>query len=151
MQLDEQVTTGIRQGELLGLQQGNVDLKQRTVSVQHNLIRSHDGGLEWADPKPASVRRLIHLPKVAVSALPEHRKSMLAEGHAGSTLVFCNRKDGHVRRDKLYHRSFHPLVKRAGVRHIRFHDLRHTCGTLLLRQGVNRRSSKNGWVIQALV
>lgn len=61
---------------------------------------------------------------------------MLAEGHPHG-LVFCDTQGGPVWKSNLVRRSFLPLLKRAGLPRIRFHDLRHTAATLLLLQGVH--------------
>jgi integrase len=51
--------------------------------------------------------------------------------------VFANEIGGIINPSNLRNRSFKPLLKRAGLPHIRFHDLRHTCATLLLFRNVN--------------
>ena len=53
------------------------------------------------------------------------------------TLVFTDTKGGPIRKSNLLRRSFKPLLKRAGLPEIRFHDLRHTSATLLLAAGVH--------------
>jgi integrase len=73
---------------------------------------------------------------VAVRALTEHKERMVAEGH-GADRVFCDTEGGALRKSNVRRRSFHPLVRKAGVPTIRFHDLRHTAATLLLAQGVH--------------
>lgn len=52
-------------------------------------------------------------------------------------LIFATRTGTIINASNLRNRSFKPLLKRAGVRPIRFHDLRHTCATLLLSKDVN--------------
>lgn len=59
------------------------------------------------------------------------------EDDLGSRLVFPNVCGGPVDYTNLMARSFKPLLKRAGLPNIRFHDLRHTCATLLLSKGVH--------------
>jgi integrase len=49
--------------------------------------------------------------------------------------VFANRRGNPVSRQDLATRSFKPLLRRAGLPDARFHDLRHTCATILLRAG----------------
>ncbi len=129
------VTTGMRLGEILGLQWDDVDLEAGTIAVQHNLILAEGNGWELAEPKSDSGRRLIELPKVAVDALHAHRKESVTEGHAGSPFVFCDSQGGYLRQSNFTRRSYKPLLKRAGVREIRFHDLRHTMATMLLLSG----------------
>jgi integrase len=55
----------------------------------------------------------------------------------GQGLVFCTRRCTPIRRDNLHDRRWKPLLRRAGLPDIRFHDLRHTCATLLLTKGVH--------------
>jgi integrase len=61
---------------------------------------------------------------------------MRAEGNLDG-LVFCDTHGGPLRKSNLLRRSFLPLLKRAGLSAMRFHDLRHTAATLLLAQGVH--------------
>lgn len=62
----------------------------------------------------------------------------MTEGHPDG-LVFCDTHGGPLRKSDLLRRSFLPLLRRAGLPAIRFHDLRHTAATLLLAQGVHRK------------
>jgi integrase len=62
---------------------------------------------------------------------------MLKEGLAASDWVFCNLSGGPWRRSHFHFREFKPLLKRASLPDIRFHDLRHTSATLLLSQGIH--------------
>jgi integrase len=54
---------------------------------------------------------------------------------AGS--VFCTRRGTLIRRDNLHDKYWKPLLTRAELPDTRFHDLRHTCATLLLTKGVH--------------
>lgn len=128
------VTLGLRQGELLALRWEDVDLRQGTLTVRHTQ-QELNGRLLVSEPKTAASRRTIPLPGRVKTALHEHRKRMLAEG-LRSEWVFCDTRGGPLRRSNLTRRSFWPLLERAGLPRIRFHDLRHTAATLLLEQGV---------------
>ena len=79
----------------------------------------------------------------AVEALKRHRERQLEEREelAGlwqdHGLVFPTRVGTPMSRHNLVARSFKPLLERAGLPNIRFHDLRHTCATLMLAVGTN--------------
>jgi integrase len=61
---------------------------------------------------------------------------MLAEGHyRPDAPVFCDTDGGRLRKSNVVRRSFHPILKRAGLAGVRFHDLRHTVASLLLSNG----------------
>jgi integrase len=132
------LTAGMRLGEILGTSWADVDLKASTLSVRRQLTQD----MNLLEPKTAAARRLIVLPEVAVAALKQHRGRMFTEGHLSGDgnpqdLVFVDTEGHPLRQSNLLRRSFFPLMKEAGVQRIRFHDLRHTCATLLLTQGVH--------------
>jgi integrase len=78
-----------------------------------------------------------------VEALKAHRaRQAEVRLKAGSlyqdeVLVFASEIDTPLEPSNIDRRSFKPLLKKAGLPNIRFHDLRHTCATVLLSQGVN--------------
>lgn len=137
------VTAGLRQGELLGLRWQDVDLEGGTLSVRQQLTRSNEYGLRFTEPKSKKSRRSIKLAKSAVDALKRHRVAQNEERlRLGSLwqdqgLVFTSGTGGPLDVGNLTNRSFRPLLERAGLPRIRFHDLRHTCATLLLSRNVN--------------
>ncbi len=129
------LAAGLRQGELLGLQQEDIGLKTGKVFVRRQL--SEDNGvLRLTEPKTEKARRCVDLPEFAIAALRDHRKRMLVEGNFGS-FVFCDSTGKPLRKSNVTRRSFKPLLQKAGLPAIRFHDLRHTAATLLLSQGVH--------------
>ncbi|QDU28506.1 Putative prophage phiRv2 integrase [Anatilimnocola aggregata] len=130
------VTTGMRLGELFGLQWSDVNLAGQAIMVQHALVELR-GRLTLTEPKTARGRRRIELPRMAIDALVQHQARMLEEGFAGGGYVFCNYHGGPLRRSHFHFRHFKPLLVRANLPEIRFHDLRHTSATLLLSQGVH--------------
>ncbi len=85
-------------------------------------------------PKTAKGRRSVSLTPAAVAVLRRHRGQQQA---TDGGLVFCNRVGNPMHPKNLTDRYFKPLLKAAGLPMIRFHDLRHTCATLLLARNVN--------------
>lgn len=130
--------TGMRQGEILGLQWEDVNLEQGTVLVRRSLSQVK-GSPALAEPKTRQSRRLITLPRSTADALAAHRGRMAAEGH-GSPFVFCSEAGTPVLKSNFVRRVFHPLLKRAGLAGVRFHDLRHTHASILLSQGCSLKA-----------
>jgi integrase len=134
------LTAGMREGELLALRWRDVDLDGRTISVRGTLQWT-PSGFELAETKTASSRRQVAITEAAAAALRRHRASQLEErlkvGPAWRDLdlVFANELGGPLNASNLLRRSFRPLLERAGLPRIRFHDLRHTAATLLLGLG----------------
>ncbi len=137
------VTVGLRRGEILGLRWVDVDLEAATLRVARQLQRMRDrSGLRFATPKGGK-GRTISLPPRAVEALRAHRARQAEERlRAGSlyrdgNLVFATQVGTPLEPSNIDRRSFKPLLREAGLPDVRFHDLRHTCATLLLSRGVN--------------
>jgi integrase len=136
------VTTGLRQGELLGLKWDDVDLEAGTLRVRRTLTTAK-GGPQLTAPKTKGSRRTVKLTQSAVKALRSHLERQLDEiDKAGSLwrengLIFASESGDPMDRRNLTTHRFKPLLKRAGLPQIRFHDLRHTCATLLLTKNVN--------------
>ena len=128
------LTSGLRQGELFGLQWQDIDFAADALSVQRS-VEEIRGQLRLKEPKSGKGRR-IDLPKFAIKALADHRAKMLAEGHIGCH-VFCAPDGGLLRKGNVYRRSFLKRIAASAVPRIRFHDMRHTHATLLLLAGEN--------------
>jgi integrase len=137
------VTAGLRQGELLGLKWEDIALDRGLLQVRRTLSNTKGGEPVFSDPKTARGRRSVKLTARAVEALKRHRERQLEEREevAGlwqnHGLVFPTQVGTAMSRHNLVARSFKPLLKRAGLPEIRFHDLRHTCATLMLAVGAN--------------
>ncbi len=136
------VNCGLRQGELLALRWGDVDLEAGTLAVRRTLTVTKDGP-SFTTPKTAKSRRTVMLSTGPVEALKRHSarqadEMMAAKGlYVDQGLVFASEVGTPLNRHNLTNRSFKPLLKRAGLPEVRFHDLRHTCATLLLSKDVH--------------
>ena len=136
------LSCGLRRGELLGLKWTDLDLSPKaTLRVARQLQRMRDGsGLKFTTPKSGK-GRAIRLPRRAVEALKAHRARQAEEKlKAGSLyqdegLIFTTEVGTPLEPSNIDRRSFKPLLKKAGLPDIRFHDLRHTCATTLLKMG----------------
>ncbi len=139
------VHTGLRQGELLGLKWDDVDLEGGSLQVRRTLAITKDGPVLTA-PKTTGSRRSVKLTNAATTALRSHLKRQLAEiDKVGSLwnpgeydgLIFASETGEPLDRRTVTKHRFKPLLKRAGLPEIRFHDLRHTSATLLLGKNIN--------------
>jgi integrase len=135
------VTAGLRRGELQGLKWEDLDLEAGMLQVRRTLSEPK-GGYIFEAPKSGKGRN-IRLTKRAIAAIREHRKCQLEERlhKAGlwreEGLVFPSAVGTPLWGGNL-NRAFKAMLQRAGLpKSTRFHDLRHTCATLLLKQGVN--------------
>jgi len=81
------ITTGLRQGELFGLEWQDIDFAGSTLSVRRAL-KTVKGESYTEEPKTARSRRQVALPAIAVEALHDHRRRMMTEGRAGDARVF---------------------------------------------------------------
>jgi integrase len=136
------VTTGLRQGELLGLKWEDIDLDAGTLQVRRALTTTK-GGPVLAAPKTKGSRRSVKLTKTASGVLRSHLKRQLGEIDAAGPLwrenglIFASQAGESLDRRYVTTHRFKPLLKRAGLPQIRIHDPRHTCATLLLIKNVN--------------
>jgi integrase len=123
------VTTGMRQGELLGLKWSDVDMSRRRISVQRQIQRLKTG-LEFSEPKSAAGRRMITLGASSIEKLRVHLKTQVGERQSAgdfweeNDLLFPSTKGTPMDPSNLYH-DFKRVIKNAGLPDIRFHDLRH--------------------------
>jgi integrase len=136
------ISTGLRRGELLGLRWKDVDLERATLRVGRALVRER-GHYTLGETKTRRGRRQINLTPRTVNALRVHRKKQLEEKmrradlYKDHGLIFASGVGTLVHPENMVRRSFKPLLERSGLPEIRFHDLRHTCATLLLGRGVH--------------
>jgi len=132
---------GLRQGEVLGLIWEALDLDAGILHVRTNLQRVH-GAFELRRPKSAQSRRVVHLPATLVQALKAHRTRQEEERRVVATptwnargLVFCT-ANGNPYDGPNVTRYAQRLLARAELPRLTFHELRHSCASLLAAQGI---------------
>ncbi|WP_030940456.1 MULTISPECIES: tyrosine-type recombinase/integrase [Streptomyces] len=134
--------TGLRRGELLGLHWEDLDLDGGTATIHRPLQRTRSQGLTVLNTKTLASERRIALPTECINSLKIHQERQQEERQAAGTgwtdngLVFTTPKGRPLDPGNL-NRRFRRLLHSAGLRKIRFHDLRHSTATLLLEQGVD--------------
>jgi Site-specific recombinase XerD len=137
------ITTGMREGELLALQWKDINWNNGTLQVRRKISRITNKGFVFSEPKTAKSRRSITLTQMAIETLKQHRihqnEQRLATGSIWEEhdLLFCNTIGRPIEVGNMIRRSFRPLLQKAGLPIIRFHDLRHSCASLLLTMGVH--------------
>ena len=133
------LTTGMRRGELLGLRWSDVDLGSRTYTVQQALQRV-EGRLQVVPVKTKHSRRTGNLSSLAVAALERHYGQLQAHGvHPRSDGFVFTSTVGTPLEPRNVNLSFADLLKRACLRPVRLHDLRHSFGSLLRASGASLR------------
>ena len=135
--------TGMRLGELLGLRWCDVDLDLASLSVVQSLYK-RCGVCKMIEPKSSHSRHRIAMSPSLVLLLHEYKAEQQTQGillgklPADSDLVFCH-LDGKPLDPGVVSHTFAKVLKKARLPHIRFHDLRHTHATLLLKAGVHSK------------
>ena len=110
-------------------------------AIRRTLQRTSAGGLTTLPTKTRASERRIALPTRCVHSLKRHHEQQQREREAAGTAwqpnghVFTTVQGGSIDPTNLT-RAFTTLLRKAGLRRIRFHDIRHSTATLLLEQGV---------------
>ena len=120
------LTTGLRHGEILGLQAHDYDRQQGTLSIRRTVYNNVVG-----TPKSKNGRRRIKLPRLAQDVVERH-----TEGISGDAWMFSNGADNPIRNNTFVTRHWRPFLQRAGVEYKNFHTCRHFVASTLLSKGL---------------
>src|SRR5262249_20334254 len=132
--------SGLRRGEVCGLTWPDIDLSAKTLTVRRTRVVV-DGLVEDSEPKSDASRRTLPLTPELVKVLRRAKRRQAAErlaaggSYADSGFLVCNEVGEPLHPDTVSD-YWDRLTIAAGVRRIRLHDARHTCGTLMHLQGV---------------
>ena len=134
---------GLRRSEALGLKWSAVDFENKTVSISHKVIKTDDGivGMDVMKTK-SSYRTLPLIPQVEDALLKEKAKQeqmqrIMRRGYCKKyTDYICVDAIGEIIKPDYVTNHFKILLRDNGLKQIRFHDLRHSCASLLLANGV---------------
>lgn len=126
---------GLRRSEISGLMWDHVNLQDRTIRVCEKRVQySASYGYEIDDSKrmkTAYSDRILPIPDDLARVL---EAESVKEGYV------CKHKDGRPQNPQYLSLTFSRLLQKHGLRKIRFHDLRHTCASLLLQSGVDMKT-----------
>ncbi len=125
--------TGLRQGELLGLRWRDIDWTAGRIRARQTYVRGH-----WGTPKSRRGSRSVPMVDRVAGELERHfqRSAYQADDH----LVFCHPATGSVLDHSDLARRYKRALRTAGVREVRFNDLRHTFATRMAAAGVPMRT-----------
>lgn len=140
------ITTGLRRGELVGLEWKHIDLDTGIIEVKQSISLSENGERIITEPKTKKSKRKISLPDSIMDSLKEYylysRKKKLTLGDAwkgGEHFFVFSNWEGNAYYPETPYLWFRSFLKKNNLRYIRFHDLRHTSATLLINQGVHAK------------
>jgi integrase len=134
--------TGMRLGELLGMTWDAIDWSRGIIEVRGTLQRKGPKEYRLEAPKTERSRRTVPMIDQLAEALRQHRsrevERLLALGYGRDDMrwVFTDRWGEPIYWGHVTDRLLRPLCRQAGIREIRFHDLRHTAASMLLSHGV---------------
>ncbi len=136
------IYTGLRRSELLGLRWRDIDLDMATLSVVQTRMQLSGGKSFFQEPKTSRSRRQVALPPSTVLVLREYREQQEVQALlvgweiTPDSSVFRYDDGSPILPDTITH-VFHKTSSKVGLHGVRFHDLRHTHASLMLKQGTH--------------
>lgn len=123
------IYTGMRRGEILGLTWDCINFSKSTIKVKHSLYKG-----QLLTPKTKNSIREIQVPSMIIKVLEQHKINAVKNE---LNLVFTHENGNPIDADNLIKRRFNKVLELAEIKHIRFHDLRHTYASLLISKNLN--------------
>lgn len=132
--------TGCRRGEIVGLKWSDIDLEKQTISIKRSAYQVANQEIKTKMPKSKNSIRRFSIPSRLCLTLNEYKndhdtcKAMWGESWNPEGYLFTQ-FDGTLMHPDTPTRQYAKFLKRHGIRHIKFHALRHTAATILLANG----------------
>ena len=123
------LTTGLRQSELIALKWSDLDIENRTLTIAENRAVVRRELVEYS----SQTRSIRLTPEVVDLLIMEHSK------HPSSPLMFMHPATQRPYSPQMVRRMHDEIIKEAGIDHIRYVDLRHTCAILALKNGMDTK------------
>lgn len=121
--------TGMRAGELWGLQWGDIDWKSKRIHVRRSLWKG-----SFQTPKSKKSNRQIDMPDMLVQELRKWKLACPANEH---DLVFPSPEGQPSQHDNVVKRHYNPALRNAGLTQVSFHSLRHSNASMRIQAGQN--------------
>jgi len=131
---------GLRRGECLALTIDDIDFQNMTININKQL-NQYENELIITEPKSEDSNRVVSAPSEIFDIITkrikniERNKNLLESEYKDNKLIVCN-EDGDFIKPGYFTKNFNRFLKRNNLKVIRFHDLRHSCASLMLKSGV---------------
>ena len=142
------IFTGLRRGEVLGLEWQDIDFKNSSVTVRQASQYVSSIGIYTKDPKTETSNRIISIPESITKLLKEYQRKqlknrlLLGDKWIETNRLFVQANGAPMHPDTIT-KWFRQFLEDKNLPHITFHGLRHTHATLLISQGLDVRTVSN--------
>lgn len=141
------VTTGLRRAEIVGLMWSDIDFEKRSVAVSRSAYKPKGEEQRTKSPKSRCSYRTVFMPESCVRALQEWQIEQARQKRHSNGMwhdndfVFTDKNGKNI---SVYAptRICSDFERRHGLRHLKFHGLRHTCGSLMIEHGADPETVK---------
>ena len=136
---------GLRRGECLALTVDDIDFANKTITINKQFL-DLDKQAVLGEPKSEESNRVISAPPEVFAIIERHiqrneeNKAMLEGEYEDNRLLVCS-NDGKPIRPIYFTKNFARFIERNNLRRIRFHDLRHSCASLMLKSGIAMKTA----------
>lgn len=142
------VLGGLRRSEVAGVTEEAINYEENYILVDKQLVYSKEKGLFLDSPKNKKARKVYFPPKFMKelkSYVTDLKARKMAMGNSWNPLIIDGepvnllmvKDDGYPTNPQSISKEWAKIVKRHGLKHITFHQLRHSCASIMVRQGIN--------------